>query len=152
GLSGDELIASVRARHPRLPILILTMHNEAQIAQRAMRAGALGYVTKDSNPAILLTAIRKVAAGQRFLAPEIAEKIAFGECGDNDESNIEALSSRELQVMRLLADGLGVNEIARKLSISNKTVSTHKARLMEKMRFASNADIVKYAMANRLAV
>jgi len=150
GHSGEDLIARIRIHRPALPILILSMHNESQIAQRALLAGASGYITKDSDPAVLLDAIHKVASGKRFIDADIAERMAFS-ISVGDSISHEALSSRELQVMRMLAQGLSVNEIADLLDISNKTVSTHKARLMEKMRFASNVDIVKYALANGLA-
>lgn len=127
------------------------MHNEPQIARRALGAGAAGYLTKDNCPETLLAAVRKVAAGGRFLIPSLAEALAF-EASSSSPGNIshEQLSDRELQVFVLLAGGTGVNEIARQLVISNKTVSTHKARLMEKMGFASNADLVRYAVTQGL--
>ena len=151
GRCGEELVAHIHACHPSLPILILTMHNEVQIAQRALLAGARGYVTKDCDPTTLLGAVREVASGRRFLDPDIAQRMAFDASGIRDDIGHEILSARELQILRMLADGQGVNEIAKQLAISNKTVSTHKARLMEKMHFASNADIVKYALANKLS-
>lgn len=149
GCCGDELIRRLRAAYPAVPILVLSMHDEAQIAQRALLAGAAGYSTKDSEPEILLDAIRKVASGSRFLDAGIAESMAFSVSGGY--ASHDSLSGRELQILRMLADGLGVNEIADKLDISNKTVSTHKARLMDKMRFSSNADIVKYALTHGLS-
>jgi DNA-binding NarL/FixJ family response regulator len=150
GISGEDLIGRVRAHHPSLPILVLSMHDEPQIAQRALKAGANGYVTKDQDPETLVAAIRKTACGGRFLDPALAERMAFEATGVEAAPQHAALSNREFQIMRLLARGLTVNDIALDLSISNKTVSTHKARLMEKMGFASNADLVRYALAHQL--
>ncbi|MDH2435416.1 response regulator transcription factor [Pokkaliibacter sp. MBI-7] len=149
GLSGEDLITRVHGKAPKLPILVLSMHNEAQIAQRALRAGASGYLTKDHNPETLLAAIHKVASGGRYLDPRIAEQLAFANSVPQ-EAGTSQLTDREFQILRLLARGLSVNQIADELIISNKTVSTHKTRLMEKMSFSCNADIVKYAMANGL--
>lgn len=151
GICGPDLIERIRARDNSPPILVLSMHNEPQIARRALGAGAAGYLTKDSCPETLLAAVRKVAAGGRFLAPSLAEALAF-EASSSSPGNTshEQLSDREFQIFTLLARGTGVNEIARQLLISNKTVSTHKARLMEKMGFASNADLVRYAVTQGL--
>jgi DNA-binding NarL/FixJ family response regulator len=150
GLCGDELVASVRARHPALPILILTMHNELQVARQALAAGASGYLTKDNEPEMLVAAIVKVAAGKRFLDPVVAEQLAFAATGASLAPDHAGLTGRELEVLRLLAGGATVNEIASRLAISNKTVSTHKARLMEKMGFSTNADLFKYAVTRGL--
>lgn len=147
GESGESLIARLRAHYPQLPILILSMHNETHIAQRALRAGASGYLTKDHDPETLLAAIRKVAAGGRYLDPVLAEQIALQSTTFASTAPGESLSDREFQILRLLAQGLSVNEVAQRLMISNKTVSTHKTRLMEKMSFLSNADIVRYAIS-----
>ncbi|KPA90063.1 response regulator [Pseudomonas asplenii] len=149
GLSGEDLISRVHNRYPNLPILVLSMHNEAQIAQRALRAGANGYMTKDHNPETLLAAIHKVAGGGRYLDPRIAEQLAFASSSPSDDAATQ-LSDREFHILRLLGKGLSVNQIADQLVISNKTVSTHKARLMEKMGFTCNAEIIKYAMAHGL--
>lgn len=149
GLSGEDLISRVHGRYPRLPILVLSMHNEAQIAQRALRAGASGYLTKDHNPETLLAAIHRGAGGGRYLDPRIAEQLAFASSSPTDDATAQ-LSDREFQILRLLAQGLSVNQIADQLVISNKTVSTHKTRLMEKMGFTCNADIIKYAMTHGL--
>lgn len=150
GLSGEDLIARVHAHYTRLPILVLSMHNEAQIAQRALKAGANGYLTKDHNPETLLSAIQKVAGGGRYLDPRIAEQLAFANSTPQEDA-MRSLSDREFQILRLLAQGLSVNQIAENLVISNKTVSTHKTRLMEKMGFSCNADIIKFAMSQGLA-
>jgi len=150
GISGEDLVARVHAHHPALPILVLSMHNETQVAQRALRAGARGYLTKDRDPETLLAAIRRVAAGERFIDPRLAEQMALEASGLGQRSHHDCLTDRELQVLRLIARGMSVNHIADQLAISNKTVSTHKARMMEKMGFASNADIVRYAIVHRL--
>lgn len=150
GISGDDLVARIRAHYPRLPILVLSMHNEVQIAQRALKSGASGYLTKDRDPETLLAAIRRVAAGGRYIDAALAEQMAFAASGLGPGSQHDVLTDRELQVMRLLARGMNVSRIATELVISHKTVSTHKARLMEKMGFISTADIVRYAMTQKL--
>lgn len=145
GISGADLISRIRAHWPQLALLVLSMHNEPQIATRALRAGANGYITKDSEPEILLDAIRRVAGGGRYIDPHIAEQIAFS--ATSAETSLHSrLSDREYEVFILLASGLSVNDIAQRLSISNKTVSTHKTRLMEKMQASSLADLVRYAV------
>ncbi|OSN02635.1 MULTISPECIES: response regulator transcription factor [Lonsdalea] len=150
GICGEELIIRVLAQYPRLPILILSMYSEPQIARRVLKSGALGYITKDKDPEALLTAIRRVAQGARYIDQTIAEQIVFADYLTDDRPCHSVLTVREHQVMVMLAQGMGVNAIAEALAISNKTVSTHKSRLMEKMQFASNADIVKYALNQRL--
>ncbi|WP_447588320.1 response regulator [Aquipseudomonas campi] len=148
GLHGETLITRLHAKYPHLPILVLSMHNEPQIAQRALRAGASGYLTKDRGPDILLTAVRRVSAGERYLDDQLALKIALHSSGLKQYQHLDHLSNREFQIMRLLASGHSVNEIAAQLMISNKTVSTHKAHLMEKMGFDNNADLIRYSILN----
>lgn len=150
GISGVDLITRVKAHRPELPILVLSMHNEPQVAARALKAGANGYITKDCEPDVLLTAIRKVAARGNYIAPELAEKMVFDVTSTALHPPHSLLSNRELEVLRLLTTGKGVNEIAEQLSISNKTVSTHKVRLMEKMNLSSMADLMRYAMQHDL--
>lgn len=150
GISGEDLVARICAHYPALPILILTMHNQPQIALRALKAGASGYLAKDRDPQTLLGAIRKVAAGGHFLDPQIAEQMAFNAAGISEQSGHQCLTDRELQVLRLIAYGHSINEIAAQLVVSNKTVSSHKARMMEKMGFTLTADVVRYALANSL--
>lgn len=149
GIAGPDLIARVLAQEAPPPILVLTMHNEPQIARRALAAGAAGYLTKDNDSAILLVAIRKVAGGGRYIDPAIGEALAFDTASPSEGHS--HLSNREFQILCLLAKGKSNNEVAAELSISNKTVSTHKTRMMDKMGFASNADLVKYAVEQRLA-
>jgi len=153
GCSGPELIARIIALGEHPPVLVLTMHNEPQIARRALAAGAAGYLTKDNDPAILLAAVRRIAAGGRFVDPALAESMAFESVSpppDTQRPAHEILSKREYQIFLLLAQGVGVKEIAADLSISNKTVSTHKVRLMEKLKFSNNADLVRYAILQEL--
>lgn len=146
GSSGEDLISRIHGHYPKLPMLILSMHNEAHIAQRALRAGASGYMTKDRDPEALLAAIRKVSTGTRYLDPQLAEQIALQSSGVTSENASQSLTSREFQILRMLAQGLSVNQIAEQLVISNKTVSTHKTRLMEKMCFTTSTDLVRYAL------
>jgi DNA-binding NarL/FixJ family response regulator len=150
GLSGPDLILRIKAHWPTLPILVLSMHNEPQVAARVLKAGASGYVTKDSEMDVLLAAIRKVAGGGKFIVPELAEKLVFDLSLGGDQLPHTTLSDRELEVFRLLVAGKGVNEIAASLCISNKTVSTHKTRLMEKLNVDSTAELVRYAMTHGL--
>ena len=150
GISGVELIERVRAQHPQLPILVLSMHNESQIARRALTAGAAGYCTKDSDPEVLIAAIRKVAAGGRFIDPALAEMMAFDTGQHAQYLPREVLSDREFTIMSLLVHGKSVNEIAAELVISNKTVSTHKARLMQKLNLQNNAELVRYGVEHGL--
>lgn len=150
GISGVELITRVKAHRPHLPVLVLSMHNERQVAARVLKAGANGYITKDSEPDVLLVAIRKVAAGGRYISPEIAEKMVFGSTPTPGQLPHLQLTYRELEVFRLLTTGLGVTEIANQLAISSKTVSTHKARMLEKLNVTGMADLMRYAMEHDL--
>lgn len=150
GISGVELITRVKAHRPHLPVLVLSMHNERQVAARVLKAGANGYITKDSEPDVLLVAIRKVAAGGRYISPEIAEKMVFGSTPTPGQLPHLQLTYRELEVFRLLTTGLGVTEIATQLAISSKTVSTHKARMLEKLNVTGMADLMRYAMEHDL--
>lgn len=150
GLSGEDLIARIHTLHPQQKILVLSMHNEPQIAQRSLRAGAAGYLCKTCAPETLLSAIRRVASGARFIDPQIAERIALDASGLQQQAHHEKLTEREFQILRLFARGTNVSRIAETLAISSKTVSTHKARLMDKMGFTSNAEIVRYAVSQRL--
>jgi len=151
GIAGPDLITRILSMENPPPILVLSMHNEPQIAKRAIAAGAAGYLTKDISSDVLLTAIRKTAAGGRYLDPSLAETLAFESLTPAKQDRLhESLTDRELQVFVLFAKGYGVNDIAEQLSISNKTVSTHKTRLMEKMGWCSNIDLVRYAINQKL--
>ena len=151
GQSGTELIRQIKAFNADLPILVLSMHKVSQVALLALRAGAEGYITKDSETESLLDAIRKVADGGRYIDPTLAEEITFDTAFPEQEPPHLHLSSRESEVLRLLVDGSNVNEIAQQLSLSNKTVSTYKARIMEKMDIHNVADLVRYAAQHDVA-
>ena len=150
GVSGMDLIVHIRTKCPRLPILVFSMHNETQVASRAIRAGASGFISKDSDPEVLLEAIRRVAAGGKYIDPDLAEQLAFDALLPEQRAPHSLLSEREFEVFKLLVSGKLVNEIADQLCISNKTESTHKLNLMVKMKFTSTADLVHYAVANNL--
>lgn len=150
GISGETLISWIcdqNERIQRIPILVLSMYKEPHIAIRALKAGALGYLTKDNEPETLVAAIRKVADGGQFIDPFLSEQVFFKESVPGKRLSHWQLSERELHILRELANGMGINDIAESLGISNKTVSTHKARLMEKMDFGTFADLVRYAVA-----
>lgn len=150
GLSGEDLMRSIHDQHPSQKILVLSMHNEPQVAQRMLRCGATGYLCKTCAPETLFAAIRRVYTGARFIDPQIAELIALEASGLRPQAHHDKLTDRELQIMRLFARGTSVTRIAQVLTISAKTVSTHKARIMEKMGFTSNAEIIRYAVDQRL--
>lgn len=152
GLHGAELISKIRELPDCPPILVLSMHNEPQIAKRKLKAGASGYITKDSSPKDLLAAIRKVAGGGRYITNDIAESIAFELSNTVPVVPHEVLSARELMILRMLAQGKKVHEIAEELEISGKTVSTHKARLMQKMHIDSDVKLMQYAIAHGMTV
>jgi two-component system, NarL family, invasion response regulator UvrY len=148
--SGLDLLQQIRFESPALPVLILSMHAEEQYALRALRLGAAGYLLKDGAPEELVAAIRTVARGGKFLSPSLAEKLAFDLADGRQQQPHERLSQREYQVFTLLASGRTVGEVADLLSLSVKTVSTHRARILEKMRLSNNAQLMIYAVQNRL--
>ncbi|MDO8786929.1 MAG: response regulator transcription factor [Sulfuritalea sp.] len=150
GKSGLELIKLVHHEHPRLPILILSMHHEDQYALRAFRAGAAGYITKESDADLLVAAIRKVAAGGIQISPHVAELMARQMGTESEALPHTLLSNREYQVFEMLVSGRGPSEIGVALSLSVKTVSTHKTRIMQKMGLATTSDLVRYAIAHDL--
>jgi DNA-binding NarL/FixJ family response regulator len=145
GVNGVSLIERVHELHPELPILVFSMRNEAQVARRVLRAGASGYLTKGGQQEILMAAIRGVVGGKRFVDPSIAEHILFGADDETETPKFDRLSSREQQIMQSLAAGKGVTAIADELFLSSKTVSTYKARIMQKMNFKSSAELVLFA-------
>ncbi|WP_145253923.1 response regulator transcription factor [Pseudomonas sp. DE0157] len=150
GVSGLEAIPRIRTLHDAPAILMLSMHDEAQMAARALKAGAAGYATKDSDPALLLAAIRRVAGGGRYIDPALADRMVF-EVGLTESRPLHTLlSEREFSVFERLAQGANVNDIAQQLALSSKTISTHKARLMQKLKVNSLAELVKYAMEHKL--
>lgn len=151
GKSGIELIKQIKGEFPRLPILILSMHKEDLYAVRALKAGASGYLCKDSAETLLVQAIRKVAAGGLFIDQAVAEKLAVemltGATGGAPHSR---LTDREYQIFLLVARGHGVTDISRQLNLSVKTVSTHKTRILEKMELANTAELIHYAIRHEL--
>jgi DNA-binding NarL/FixJ family response regulator len=147
--SGLEVLRELKQIRPRLPVLILSMHSGEQFARRALKAGASGYITKDSPRAELVKAVDKVMSGGRYISPTLAEKLIF-DFEDTDRPPHEALSDREFEVLRLIASGKTVSEIAGVLSLSDSTISTYRARIMEKMRMKTNAEITHYAIQNKL--
>lgn len=150
GLSGVNLIMRLRSLRPETNILVLSMHDSWQVAKRTFQAGANGFVTKSSEQELLLAAIYKVAAGVRFIDPVLAEQMMFDKPAPVGHAPHETLSERELQILVLLAKGMGINEIADNIFISNKTVSTHKTHMMRKMNFRNNAEMVRYAAEHGL--
>ena len=151
GKSGIELIRQVKTERPKLRILVLSMHEEHQYAVRAIRAGASGYLTKESASSQLVAAIRRVAGGGAFISAEVAEHLAHDAMPHAADRPLHStLSDREYQVFTRLVGGESVSQIALALHLSGKTISTHKARLMEKLHVASNADLVHYALKHRL--
>ncbi len=150
GKSGMELIKQVKSEKPRLRILVLSMHQEHQYAVRAIKSGASGYLTKDSASTQLVSAIEKVAGGGAFISAEVAEQLALGAMPQSEGLPHTALSDREYQVFQMLVSGQAVTAIAAVLNLSVKTVSTHKARLMEKMGIDNQAELVRYAIRHRL--
>ena len=150
GKSGIELVKQMKSEKPKLPILILSMHKEDQYAVRTLKAGASGYLCKDSASAQLVSAIRKVASGGIFISPEVAEKLAHGLRPMSDAPPHTLLSDREYQVFMMLVQGKGLTEIAADLSLSVKTVSTHKTRIQEKMNADNLSALIKYAIKHDL--
>ena len=150
GRSGMELIKWVKAEKPKLRILVLSMHQELQYAVRAIKSGASGYLTKESAPEQLEQAIRKVAAGGAFVTAEVAEQLALGAMPGSQAHPHESLSDREFEVFRLLAAGVSVTDIAGQLKLSVKTVSTHKANLMQKMGLGNQSELIRYALRHGL--
>lgn len=150
GLSGVPLIEAITQEFPDLAILILSMHNDTQITRRTLRAGARGYLSKDCDASTLIDAIRSLHKGERYIQPDVAQKLAFDYDDAIDDPKHDALSKREFHIFCQLAQGTSISDIAETLSISNKTVSTHKFRLMQKMGFSSQSEIVRYALAHNL--
>ena len=145
GLAGVALVKRLKAEKPKLRILVLSMHGEHQYAARALKAGASGYLTKDSASEQLVGALRKIAAGGLHISETAAASLV-----GSPESPHEALSDREFEVLRLLVEGLGPTEIGEKLHLSVKTVSTHKTRIFDKLKVGSTAELVRYALEHKL--
>lgn len=150
GRSGLEVLKEVKKLSPKLPVLVLSIHPEEQYAIRVLRAGAAGYMTKESAPDELIEAIKKVLTGGKYISSSLAEKLAFDLEADTGKPSHESLSDREFEVMVMIASGKTVSEVAEKLSLSVKTISTYRARILEKMQMRNNAQLMQYAMAKGL--
>lgn len=150
GLSGIELIGKVKDGFPAVAVVVFSMHSESQIAGQAIKAGASGYLTKDSEPEILLDAIRRCADGGHFISTELASSLLFNGTRSPRSLPHGKLSEREMEIFLLLAKGIGINDIGERLHISAKTVSTHKSRLMQKMSLGSMSELVRYALRHGL--
>jgi two-component system, NarL family, invasion response regulator UvrY len=150
GLSGLEVLKELKQLRPKLPVLILSMHTEVQFARRAFEAGASGYITKDSPRSELTKAINKIIEEGTYVGPALAEKLVVDIRRGGDRPLHETLSDREFEVMRLIASGKTVGEIAELLSLSDSTISTYRARILEKMGMKTNAQLTRYAIQNKL--
>jgi two-component system, NarL family, invasion response regulator UvrY len=149
--SGLDALADVRKARPGVKVLMLSMHPEDQYAIRCLRQGADGYMTKESAPDLLLGAIHKLHAGGKYVSPSLAEKLALNLIQDDDCAPHERLSERELQVLTLIGNGKTASEIADELCVSIKTVSTYRARILEKMSMDNNAQLMRYAIEQDLS-
>jgi len=150
-MSGLDVIKQLKRERPKIPIMILTMYSENQFAIRALKAGAAGYLTKDTAPTELVSAVRKVVTGGRYLTPGVAERLAGYLTADGDKPLHEKLSDREYQVLRMIAAGKSTRWISTELALSVKTISTYRARIFEKMQMKSPAELAAYVVRNRLS-
>ncbi|MBS1160148.1 MAG: transcriptional regulator, LuxR family [Proteobacteria bacterium] len=151
GRNGLDLIHLVKDEQPELPILIFSMHHEEQYAVRALHAGASGYITKESDSDLLIAAIRRVASGGVHISDKVAELMVRGMRPRGDSLPHTLLSDREFQIFNMLVTGVGLTEIAAELSLSVKTISTHKTHILQKMNMANTAELIRYAIAHELA-
>ena len=149
GRSGLDVLREIKQSKPRLPVLVLSMHPENQFAVRVLKCGASGYMTKESAPEELVGAVKKVLAGGRYVSNALAENLAAG-LSAGQKAPQEKLSDREFQVLRLIASGQMVTAIARELSLSAKTISTYRSRILDKMGMKNNAELMHYAIQHRL--
>ncbi|MCX6151815.1 MAG: response regulator transcription factor [Ignavibacteriales bacterium] len=150
GMNGIEILKEIKKHKPKLPVLVLTVHPGDQFALRCIKAGASGYLTKDSAPEELITAIKKIIDGRKYINSQLAELLAADFERDSTKPLHENLSDREFEVMRLMASGKTAKQIAEELSLSVKTVSTYRARLLEKMGLKTNSALTRYALQNKL--
>lgn len=150
GRSGLEVLKDIKHECPKLPVLILSMHSEDQFAIRTLRAGAAGYLTKENASEELVKAVEKVLGGGRYVSSAFAERLIATLATHSEKLLHESLSDREYQVMYMIASGKAAKEIATELSLSAKTISTYRARILEKMRMQNNAELIHYAISNRL--
>jgi two-component system invasion response regulator UvrY len=150
GRSGLDVVKQIKQTNPKLPVLILSMHPEEEYAVRALRAGAAGYLNKASGSGDLLKAIQRVLQGRKYISPAIAEKLAEGLDIDSGHETHAILSDREFYVFKLIAEGKSISEIAKQLSLGITTVSTHRARILQKMEMRTNAELTRYALQHKL--
>ncbi|HYI12158.1 MAG TPA: response regulator transcription factor [Thermoanaerobaculia bacterium] len=151
--SGLQLLGELKREQPDLPIVVLTMHGDDEYAVRAVRGGASAYVTKESAPEELMTALRKVMAGGRYMTPALAEKVAFAYASSGaSEKSHQSLSERELEILRLIGAGRSLKEIAAMLELSVKSVATYRSRVLEKMSMSTNADLIRYVIEHQLSL
>ena len=150
GRSGLEVLQQVKQHYPKLPVLILSVHSEDLYALRVLKSGAAGYLNKDSAPEQLVAAVNRVMQGKKYITPTIAEKLANSLDQDMEKSSHEYLSDREFEVLKLLAAGQAVSDIASRLSLSVTTISTYRSRIMVKMSLKTNAELTLYAIENKL--
>jgi len=150
GRSGLDILKELKSQLPKLAVLVLSIHPEEQYAVQVLKAGASGYLTKKSAPEELVTALRKVSTGEKYVSPSLAEKLASALETGIEKPPHETLSAREYEVMRKIALGKTVNEIAGELFLSPKTISTYRSRILEKMGIKNNAELIRYAIKNRL--
>ncbi len=150
GRGGLDILREIKHERPKLPVLMLSIHPEDQYAVRALKAGASGYLNKESAPEELVRAIRKILRGGKYISPTLAEKMAFNLETETDRPAHEALSDREYQVMLMIASGKTTSVIAEEMSLSIKTVSTYRSRILEKMKMKSNVDLTYYVIKNNL--
>lgn len=150
GRSGLDVLRDIRRKHPDLPVLVLSMHSEDQFAVRAIKAGANGYISKDNVASEVVRAIRKILTGKKYVSAKLAEILADALNADTERPRHETLSDREFQVLCQLASGKTVSQIATEITLSVKTVSTYRARILEKMSMRNNAELTRYAIQNGL--
>lgn len=151
--SGMQLLTEIKHQMPDLPVLVLSMHADDEYAVRALRNGAAGYVTKDTAPDELITAIQRVTRGGRYMSPALAEKVAFAFASPSTGKKLhQSLSERELEILRLIGGGKSLKEIAAMLSLSVKSVGTYRSRILEKMGMSTNADLIRYVVENKLTL
>ena len=150
GRSGIEILKQLKIEKPNLPVLMLSMHPEDQYAIRALKAGASGYISKDTASDVLIDAIRKAAEGRKYISPSLAEKLAGTITHDVDEKPHESLSDREFQILVMLAQGKSVSDIGKELFLSVKTISTYRRRILDKMNLKNNAELTHYAIEHDL--
>ncbi|MEE4311618.1 MAG: response regulator transcription factor [candidate division KSB1 bacterium] len=150
GMSGLDVLKQLKAEFPSLPVLILSMHSEEQYAVRALKAGAAGYLTKDRAPEELVSAINLLSQGRRYVTSSLAEKLAIALDMDSQKMPHELLSDREYQVLCFIGQGKTITQISEELHLSAKTISTYRARILQKMKMSNNAELIRYVLKNKL--